>query len=59
MEYNGVVNLKDNVTNLQQLPEGTMILDTTHPVLTLPYRKHTGQITVIYRDGTNDVFMWT
>ena len=57
VEYNGVVNLKDNVTNLQQLPEGTMILDTTHPAIdtTVP-GKHTGQITVIYRDGTSDVF---
>lgn len=54
--YGGVINLKDNVTNLGDLPSGTKVTDTTPFIIdTTVHGTYQGQITVTYPDGTADV----
>ncbi|MDY6065960.1 MAG: Rib/alpha-like domain-containing protein [Finegoldia sp.] len=57
VEQGGKVDLTDNVTNLDELPEGTTVKDVT-PEGTIDTNvpgDYTGKVEVTYPDGTKDV----
>ena len=51
----GTVDLTDNVTNLDDLPEGTKVKDVTdNPIDTSKPGDHTGKVEVTYPDGSKE-----
>ena len=55
VDYGGVVDLTDNVTNLDELPEGTTIKDvTSNPIDTTQPGEYEGTIEITYPDGTSE-----
>ena len=51
----GTVDLTDNVTNLDDLPEGTKVKDVTeNPIDTSKPGNHTGKVEVTYPDGSKE-----
>ena len=51
----GKVELTDNVTNLDELPEGTKVKDVTeNPIDTSKPGEHTGKLEITYPDGSKE-----
>ena len=57
VEYDGVIDLTDNVLNFENLPDGTQVADTTaQPIDTKVPGTYPGQLTITYPDQTTDVY---
>ncbi|EMW5478142.1 TPA: Rib/alpha-like domain-containing protein, partial [Enterococcus faecalis] len=55
VDYGQPIDLTDNVTNLDELPEGTTVKDvTSNPIDTTQPGEYEGTIEITYPDGTSE-----